>query len=490
MSVVKGLLATALAFGFISLMGCSDDGDTASDTTAPVISNVSHTDNEKVIGSRTITFSADVADESSLTVTVTHNGNPVSATSSGSTYSASITLADRTNNTVVINADDGTNTTSQSVTLNYPFLAFTNGQAASVVIGQLNFNSFGANQGGAVDSNTLDSPYDVKIINDRLYIADRNNNRVLGFNSIPTSNNANADFVIGQDSLTTNAGGFANNQLDRPRNIEFGGGDFFTSHDSPGRVHTWSSIPTSNINAEIVFGQSGFVNGTSACTQDKTGGTIAGVEYADGKILVTDRTNNRVLVWNSVPTTNGQAADLVIGQSTFELCAHNDKDQNNVTDPDLEPNASTLYRPQTVWSDGNRVIIVDESNTRVLIWNSFPTVNFQAADIVLGQSNFVSNIVPINTPTPITLKPYAAFSNGNQIFVTDRFGDRVMIWDSWPTENNQPADRVLGAIDFYNDKTGLGGNELLRGPRLMDTQDNKLVISDPQYDRILVFEAP
>jgi len=40
---------------------------------------------------------------------------------------------------------------------------------------------------------------------------------------------------------------------------------------------------------------------------------------SNGKMFVTDRSNNRVLVYNRVPTANGTVADFVIGQPDFSM---------------------------------------------------------------------------------------------------------------------------------------------------------------------------
>jgi hypothetical protein len=37
----------------------------------------------------------------------------------------------------------------------------------------------------------------------------------------------------------------------------------------------------------------------------------------DGKVVVVDSDNHRILIWSSIPTVNGQAADLVYGQPDF-----------------------------------------------------------------------------------------------------------------------------------------------------------------------------
>jgi hypothetical protein len=39
---------------------------------------------------------------------------------------------------------------------------------------------------------------------------------------------------------------------------------------------------------------------------------------SDGSILaVADTSNNRILIWKSIPTTFGQPADIVLGQKDF-----------------------------------------------------------------------------------------------------------------------------------------------------------------------------
>jgi len=489
MSVVKSLLATALAFGFISVVGCSSDNDdTPADTSPPAISNLSHVDNEKVIGNRTITFTADVTDNSTLTVTMTHNGNPVTVTPSGDTYSASITLADRTNNTIVVSANDGTNSASQTIGLNYPFLAFTNGQAASVVIGQPNFDSFEPNQGGSPSANSFNGPEDLKVVNSRLYITDINNHRVLGFNAIPTANNTNADFVIGQDSFTTSTSGINSNQLDSPKTIAFGDNHFFIAHNSPGRIHHWTGAPESNVNAEFVMGQSGFVTGNiSVCESNTFYSTIRSQIYADGKLVASDISGNRVYIWNSIPTTSGVAPDVILGQQSTARCAANDVNDDGVSES--APTASTLSRPAGVWSDGTRLVIADRNNNRVLIWNSFPTSNFQPANLVLGQPDFITAEAPLLGENATEMSsPRSVYSNGNQLFLS--VGERILIWDSWPTNNEQAANRVLGHADLIGDIDNLGNNALLGQPQGLAVDGNKLLVVDNSNERVLIFEAP
>ena len=88
--------------------------------------------------------------------------------------------------------------------------------------------------------------------------------------------------------------------------------------------------------------------------------------------------NNRVLIWNTFPTTNGQAADVVLGPAGLHL-------------PDRRPTTSSrMSSPTGVSSTGKQLFVADTSNSRVLVWNTCPTANGQPADVVLGQPDFTS----------------------------------------------------------------------------------------------------
>ncbi len=100
-----------------------------------------------------------------------------------------------------------------------------------------------------------------------------------------------------------------------------------------------------------------------------------------GRLIVCDYSNHRVLIWNSVPSTNNAAADIVLGQTTMTGSTSNAGG--------LGP--SSLSYPGDVQWDGSHLFVVDYNNHRLLAWNSFPTTSGAAADAVLGQDDFVSN---------------------------------------------------------------------------------------------------
>ena len=220
------------------------------------------------------------------------------------------------------------------------------------------------------------------------------------------------------------------------------------------------------------------------------------------RLVVTDTRNHRVLIWDTLPAISGQDADIVLGQPDFEKCMPN----NDATSGG--PSARTFNEPAGVWSDGTRLVVNDSLNNRVLIWNSFPTANYAPADVVLGQSDFANTAandvdqdgISDGGPDSRTLSyPYDGVDfNGEQLCIADSDNNRVLVWDSFPSGNFQPADRVIGQPDFLsdlaNDATGDGSGDD-PGPTTLDSPNgcyfngNRLFIGDQDNNRILIHTA-
>src|SRR5690606_26204883 len=87
-------------------------------------------------------------------------------------------------------------------------LQFENFQAASVVIGQVDFAANQSNQGGDRSASSISGSYGAPTVADtRLWIPDYGNNRLLGFDGIPEANNANATWVVGAPDFISTAWG-------------------------------------------------------------------------------------------------------------------------------------------------------------------------------------------------------------------------------------------------------------------------------------------
>jgi len=76
------------------------------------------------------------------------------------------------------------------------------------------------------------------------------------------------------------------------------------------------------------------------------------------QLVVADSNDIRVLIWNSIPTTNFTPAAAVLGQSDFTHNAYNDDNQNGT--PDSTPSARTLRYPSGVYIYGTELFVTDE----------------------------------------------------------------------------------------------------------------------------------
>ena len=371
-------------------------------------------------------------------------------------------------------------------------LTFSNMQPANVVVDSLLINDSGV---------SIDEPYGNQYIdNDALWIADYGNDEIYKVNNIPTESGSAQAEIINSVEFIDESNEIISRSLDGPQAPFIHNGQLIVSEYNNNTVVIYNEIPQQGQdNLGITLGNidngNCSLNGFSSPEMATVG---------DNKLLVVDANHNRILIWNDVPSSAADTPDLVLGQNSFDTCAANDESQDG-TDGDL-PSARTLAAPSGVWSDGNKLIVLD-GNNRILIWNNFPTENFVEADIVLGQPDFLSNAG--NNDTDEESNPAASartlnnayegiYSNGQQIFVADSGNNRVLIWNSWPTENYQAADMVLGQSNFSNtaanDSDQDGTSDIMSdaafsNPTGVFTQGSALVVSDLENSRIMLFES-
>jgi uncharacterized protein (TIGR03437 family) len=281
------------------------------------------------------------------------------------------------------------------------------------------------------------------------------------------------------------------------------------------RVLLWLSIPQ-NIgqNADVVLGQPDFVTLTQPIVVSASSlRAPQGVWLQGGKLFVADTQNNRVLIWNSIPTKNNQAADIVLGQPSFTTVVQIDQTK-------IPPGASTtsLLSPTGVSTDGTHLFVADLGYSRVLIWNSIPTRNTQPADVEIGQKDMVTSILddspelcasngvdssgnplyPSICAKTMSL-PRSVISDGNgRLFVADTGNDRVLVYNTIPTTNAAPADVILGEPDEFSDvitstdnvfapNLTQSGSNILASPTSLAWDGSNLYVADPSNFRILVF---
>jgi len=464
-------------------VACHEEGDI--DFESPTITVDSPTPGSDVT-SLSVLISGTVSSDVTL-VKITVDTTTVTATLAGTSYSGNVTLLPGAN-TVTVKATDATgNSNALTFNLQYPQLALSDGAAATYVIGQADFVSNTANQGSTAAANTVSGLQAAlhEYINTTLYLPDSGNNRILGFNTIPTASNASASFVLGQGDFASTASGTSATQFTNPMGVYATSKQLFLADSGNNRVLIWNSHPTSNtVAASYVIGQVDFVSAGAGCS-GSTLSAPSSVFVVSDKVLVLDQGNHRVLIWNSIPAADGVAADLVIGQQNLNSCQPNDTVGDNTTDG---INASTLNNPGGLWTDGTRLLVADTDNNRVLVWDTFPTANGQAADWVIGQADMTSSAAPA-PPTASSLNlPRSVASNKNQIIVADSGNTRVLIYNSFPASAGAiAADNVIGQSDFVTTGTGTTANMMTSCDNVFVDRIRLFVVDG---NRVLVWENP
>ena len=196
-----------------------------------------------------------------------------------------------------------------------------------------------------------------------LYVADKGNNRVLEYD-LPLTTDHTADRVFGQPDFTHNIadnGGVSATSLSSPFGVALDAqGNLYVADTTNSRVMEYDSPLTTNLSADLVFGQPDFSSASenqgslpSANSLDfPTGLTLD----AQGNLYVADHLNSRVLEYN-VPLAAERTADHVFGQPDFTA----NTDNNGGVGP------TSLSRPYGAALDpqGN-LYVVDFNNNRVL----------------------------------------------------------------------------------------------------------------------------
>ena len=240
----------------------------------------------------------------------------------------------------------------------------------------------------------------------------------------PTSNtsfraNQNADLWISGYGFNKSGGP---NLLNHPVSASSDGTKLAISDRNNNRILIWESIPDSNVDPDIVIGQTNFetqMEGSSLSELDFPGQVFIS---PNGKMLVADSNNNRILIWKTFPTKSGQSADYAIN---------------------IDQLIGTKESwPWGVWTDDEKLAVSvtsgGDNGNKIILWNSFPNSGSVQPNLSIKHSS-------IGTPRGIV-------SNGDFLLVGDENGKTECsngssshIWANWPTKSNQAPDACLGS---------------------------------------------
>ena len=273
-----------------------------------------------------------------------------------------------------------------------------------------------------------------------------------------------------------------------PRGV-FVSDDHLVAADSGNhRVLIWHTVPESDEQpADVVLGQpDGDTEGPAAGGRGPERGMHlpTGVLVHDGRLVVADAWHHRILVWDTVPQTSDTAPDHILGQPDPSSVEMNRGG---------ECSAWGMYWPFGIGMVGTTFWVADTGNRRVLGWrNGIPEPD-QPADVVLGQPDAESHAENRGGEAgPSSFRwPHDIAGHGDLLLVADAGDHRVLGWSPQP-DVDRDADLVVGQPNFTNSEEwpyGPHTNDRFRFPYAVCLDDGRLAVADTANNRILLWDG-
>ncbi len=308
-------------------------------------------------------------------------------------------------------------------------------EPADWVIGQPDFYHEGQNAKTTPGPTTVNVPTGICICGKGLAVADAWNHRVLIWKELPEDNNVPADLVLGQKDFSENEpfGSYLETSGERmhwPYGIFYHQGKLFVADTGNRRVLIWNQLPEENGQpADLVLGQSNLKS------RDENGGgspTASSMRWPHSlgiwhdNLILADAGNNRIMIWQGIPTENNTPCQMVLGQSNFSDAELN---QSNYF-----PSAQSLSMPYGVAVYHDWIVVADSANSRLLGWgdvSSYGIKNGITAQGLTGQTQF--NIKSENGSYGQATRnslcwPYGIQIYGDTAIVADSGNNRVLLW--------------------------------------------------------------
>ena len=359
------------------------------------------------------------------------------------------------------------------------------GAAAEAVLGQPNDTTVTS----GVSATLMNTP--IRVFVDgagRLWVSDYGNQRVLRFNGASSkSTGAAADGVLGQPDFTTNSAGTTASKMTRTTGlfVDLSGRLWVAERDNNRVLRFDNAAAKANgAAADGVLGQPDFVTASSGVSATKMNTPFGVFMDEGGRLWVSEDGNNRVLRFdNAAAKTNGGAADGVLGQPDFASNTYS-------------TTRSLMGNVRGVWGDARgRLYLVDEGNSRIVIFNNAATLaNGARADNVLGQADFTSSAAPTPPTANSFSYPNSMFIDNanNMIWVADAGNNRVLRFsvNDVTFKANMAASGVLGQPDLVTASSGKTASKMYNAFGVaVDPTTGKLFVADRNNNRVLRFSS-
>lgn len=365
-----------------------------------------------------------------------------------------------------------------------------NNGASLAVLGQTN-DTTGTENTGGVYATKLARPMGLVSDGTRLLVADSANHRVLGWSLAgPPGTGEPATMIVGQTSgvsngfnqaLASSAGGGT-----RPRALARSGNELFAVESNHHRVVVRDVPITASSTVKRILGQPNdtlVLPNAGGAPSARSLNDPRGIFVDATRIVIADTGNNRVLVFDR---NAGPDAILVLGQADFTSAGANRAGA---------PSAGTMRAPEGVFVDGARLLVADTGNHRVLVWNTIPTTNGQAADLVLGQAA-PGDVLPNRgaaAPTASSMfSPVGLDVVKGALFVADAGNNRVLRFASIPTASGAAATNALGQADLVSRAATADASDKthLAGPTALADDGTNLYVTDRDLGRVVIYALP
>lgn len=330
--------------------------------------------------------------------------------------------------------------------------------------------------------------------NGPMFVCDSGHHRLLIWSRCPSDDQVPADLLIGQVDFSREGRNAKRNvgpgTLNCPTGVAAADGILAVADAWNHRVLIWNGYPTtSNQPADVVLGQADFISGLAnrgcATPGRDTLNWCYGIALYEGRLIVSDTGNRRVLVWNDLPRTNGAPADLVLGQRDFAT-----RDDNAGSDTC----AIGMRWPHGIACHGGALAISDAGNNRVMVWRHFPAVSGTPCSFVLGQDDFVSvdhNRSAHDPSASAMSMPYGLVVWDDQLVVCDTANSRLLGFDLQELAMDAPATGLAaqhGFADKGDNRWRAASRDSLCWPYAASAFGRTLAIADTGNNRILLWE--
>lgn len=327
-----------------------------------------------------------------------------------------------------------------------------------------------------------------------LAVADTGHHRLMIWRQRPTRDHVEADIQIGQRDFESEGrngkGPTGPSTLNVPTGIATDGRALAIADAWNHRILIWKSWPQeTNQPADLVLGQQDFTG-----MEANRGGAVSaatlnwcyGVSFLGKRLAVADTGNRRVLIWNRLPETNGQAADLVLGQRSFDC-----RDEN------AGEGAGSLGMrwPHAVVESGRSVMVADAGNNRIMVWSKMPEEPGVLCNLVLGQRGFAElehNRGRYLPDARALNMPYGLCLLGGWLIAADTANSRLVGWRLDDLAMDAPAAGLVAQPHFAakgDNRWRAPVRDSLCWPYGVTAADRTAVIADSGNNRVVLWET-